>query len=426
MIEKIYQQYLTSNGVSTDTRQLNKGCMFFALKGPNFNANQFAAKAFEQGAKYVVIDDEEFKVDDHCLLVPDVLQALQQLALHHRRQLKIPFIGITGSNGKTTSKELINGVLSKKYKTFATKGNLNNHIGVPVSVLSIGSQVQVAIIEMGANKIGDIAELVAIAEPTHGLITNIGKAHIEGFGSFEGVIRGKSELYHFLIQNNGKIFVNSNNEILANMSKRTREPVFYPQHGDFFTCELLGADPYVKYRHENGEEVLTNLMGRYNFENIAAALCLGKYFEVDPAAANEAISNYVPANNRSQVYKKGSNTILMDAYNANPTSMQAALDNFKQMKAEKKIAILGDMYELGSNEAEEHANIGKITADIDLDEVILCGKKMRAASEANPQAKYFSNKEELMKYLQDNSYQDTHILIKGSRAMALEGIVEFL
>lgn len=400
--------------------------MFFALKGPNFNANQFAAQALEQGAKYVVIDDDQYQLNDHCLLVPDVLQALQQLALHHRRQLKIPFIGITGSNGKTTSKELVNSVLSKEYKTFATKGNLNNHIGVPVSVLSIGNQVQIAIIEMGANKIGDIAELVAIAEPTHGLITNIGKAHIEGFGSFEGVIRGKSELYHYLIQTDGKIFVNSNNEILANMSKRMQEPVFYPQPDDFLSCQLLEANPYVKYRHENGEEVLTNLMGRYNFENIAAALCIGKYFEVDPKSANEAIRNYVPANNRSQVYKKGSNTILMDAYNANPTSMQAALDNFRQMNADKKIAILGDMFELGSNEVEEHAIIGKVTAGMELDEVIFCGKKMAAAQEANAEAKYFSSKEKLIHFLQINQYHDSYILIKGSRAMALEGIVEFL
>ena len=426
MIEEIYQHYLTCNGVSTDTRQLIKGCMFFALKGPNFNANQFAAKALEQGAKYVVIDEEEHKVNDHCLLVPDVLRALQQLALHHRRRLKIPFIGITGSNGKTTSKELINAVLSREFKTFATKGNLNNHIGVPVSILSIGSHVQVAIIEMGANKIGDIAELVAIAEPTHGLITNIGKAHIEGFGSFEGVIRGKSELYHYLIQNDGKIFVNSNNEILANMSKRMREPVFYPKAEDFFSCELIEANPYVKYRHENGEEVLTNLMGRYNFENIAAALCIGKYFEVDPAAANEAIRNYVPANNRSQVYKKNGNTILMDAYNANPTSMQAALDNFRQMNVDRKVAILGDMYELGGNEAEEHAHIGKITTDMTFEEVIFCGKKMAAAQEANPEATYFEKKEDLVQYLKTNKFHDTYILIKGSRAMALEGIVEYL
>ncbi len=426
MIEKIYQHYLTCNGVSTDTRQLGKGTMFFALKGPNFNANEFAAQALEQGAKYVIIDEEKYKINENCLLVPDVLLALQQLALYHRRNLKIPVIGITGSNGKTTSKELINAVLSKKYKTFATKGNLNNHIGVPVTVLSITSAVQIAIIEMGANKVGDIAELVAIAEPSHGLITNIGKAHIEGFGSFEGVIRGKSELYHYLIQNDGKIFVNSNNDILVNMSKRVKEPVFYPQPGDFFSCELLEANPYVKYRDENGKEVLSNLMGRYNFENIAAALCIGKYFAVNAVEANEAIRNYVPSNNRSQVYKKGSNTILMDAYNANPTSMQASLDNLRQMKVVKKIAILGDMYELGSNEKAEHATIGTITATMALDEVIFCGKKMVAAKQANPVALYFAGKDELIKHLQTNKYNEAYILIKGSRAMALESIVEYL
>jgi len=426
MIDQIYQHYLTCSGVSTDTRQLSKDCMFFALKGPNFNANQFAAKALEQGARFVVIDDEKFQLNDRCLLVPDVLQTLQQLALHHRRQLKIPIIGITGSNGKTTSKELINAVLCQKYTTFATKGNLNNHIGVPVSVLSISNQVQIAIIEMGANKIGDIAELVGYAEPNHGLITNIGKAHIEGFGSFEGVIRGKSELYHFLIQKEGKIFVNSSNEILANMSKRIKSPVFYPQSGDYLHCELVEANPYVKYLDENGVEVLTNLMGRYNFENIAAALCIGKYFEVNPEDANEAIRNYVPANNRSQVFKKGSNTILMDAYNANPTSMQAALDNFDKMKAAKKVALLGDMYELGNNEAEEHAHIGQLTAEMNLDEVIFCGKKMNSAKQANAAAKHFTDKQQLINYLQTNSYHDTFILIKGSRAIALEEVVNYL
>jgi len=400
--------------------------MFFALKGPNFNANQFGSKALEQGAKYAVIDDEKYKLNDNYLLVPDVLQTLQQLALHHRRQLNIPFIGITGSNGKTTSKELLHMVLSNKYNTFATKGNLNNHIGVPVSILSIDNRVQMAIIEMGANKVGDIAELVAIAEPTHGLITNIGKAHIEGFGSFEGVIRGKSELYQYLIQNEGKIFVNSANEILANMSKRIKQPVFYPQAGDFFECKLLEANPYVKYLPENGEEVLSNLMGRYNFENIAAALCIGKYFDVDAAAANEAIRNYVPSNNRSQVFKKGSNTILMDAYNANPTSMQAALDNFGQIKAAKKVAILGDMYELGSNEAEEHKIIGEITAGMSLQAIVFYGNKMKAAKATNPAGIHFDNKNDLISYLKTNQFHDTYILIKGSRAMALEGIVEFL
>lgn len=426
MIDQIYQHYLTCNGVSTDTRQLGKNCMFFALKGPNFNANQFGSKALEQGAKYAVIDDEKYKLNDNYLLVPDVLQTLQQLALHHRRQLNIPFIGITGSNGKTTSKELLNMVLSNKYNTFATKGNLNNHIGVPVSILSIDNRVQMAIIEMGANKVGDIAELVAIAEPTHGLITNIGKAHIEGFGSFEGVIRGKSELYQYLIQNEGKIFVNSANEILANMSKRIKQPVFYPQAGDFFECKLLEANPYVKYLSENGEEVLSNLMGRYNFENIAAALCIGKYFDVDAAAANEAIRNYVPSNNRSQVFKKGSKTILMDAYNANPTSMQAALDNFGQIKAAKKVAILGDMYELGSNEAEEHKIIGEITAGMSLQAIVFYGNKMKAAKATNPAGIHFDNKNDLISYLKTNQFHDTYILIKGSRAMALEGIVEFL
>ncbi|MGK7396805.1 MAG: UDP-N-acetylmuramoyl-tripeptide--D-alanyl-D-alanine ligase [Candidatus Cyclobacteriaceae bacterium M3_2C_046] len=426
MIEELYQLYLKSKGVSTDSRKISKGVIFFALKGPHFNANEFAEQAIRDGAAYCVIDQPEFKKDDRYIVVEDSLIALQELANFHRKHLKIPFIGITGSNGKTTTKELINAVLSQEYKTFATRGNLNNHIGVPLSILSIGKKVEIAIIEMGANKVGDIDELCQIAEPTHGLITNIGKAHIEGFGGFEGVLRGKTELYDFLVKNDGRVFINSGNEILRNMKKRFENPVMYPNQGDFLQCEMIEADPLVVYRHENEEVVQTNLMGKYNFENIATALCLGKYFKVPSDKANQAIKDYIPANNRSQVLKKNTNTILLDAYNANPTSMAAAIENFAQMKVKVKVLILGDMFELGKDSMMEHRQIGELIAQKNFGMILLCGKDMEAAYKAIPEAIHFSQKKELINYLQKYPIQQSHILIKASRGMAMEDLLDYL
>ncbi|MFM8850609.1 MAG: UDP-N-acetylmuramoyl-tripeptide--D-alanyl-D-alanine ligase, partial [Cytophagales bacterium] len=320
-IAALYQLYLQSGKVSTDTRQISPGCIFFALKGPTFNANAFAEEALQKGASYAVVDDVNYAKGDRFILVADALQCLQQLASHHRDQLKIPVIGLTGSNGKTTSKELLSAVLSKKYKTFATKGNLNNHIGVPLSVLSIDASYEMAVIEMGANHVGEIARLSAISKPTHGFITNIGKAHIGTFGGFDNIIRGKSELYQHLIQANGKVFINSLNPILANMAKRFKEPIFYPAKGDYYHCVLLSADSFVKIKAENGEEITSQLVGSYNFENIAAALCIGKFFGVPDAHANAAVVAYTPGNMRSQKIEKGTNVIILDAYNANPSSM---------------------------------------------------------------------------------------------------------
>jgi UDP-N-acetylmuramoyl-tripeptide--D-alanyl-D-alanine ligase len=426
--EDLYKVYLASKNVSTDTRKITPGSLFFALKGDRFNGNTFAKQALEAGASYAVVDEKAYAADDRYILVEDSLKALQQLANYHRRQLSIPFIGITGSNGKTTTKELINAVLSKKYRTYATKGNLNNHIGVPLTVLSVTSDIEIAIIEMGANKVGDIEELVTICEPTHGIITNIGKAHLEGFGGTEGVKRGKGELYDFLQFRNGVVFVNSLNETLQQMveARYFGEIVHYPRVGDYLSCELLAASPFVKYRSENGEIVETQLSGAHNFENIAAALCIGKYFEVNADAANMAVSGYLSENNRSQVVKKGSNTIFLDAYNANPTSMQASLEYFMTVQAPNKVVILGDMFELGAESEAEHRKIGEVVARGHFDKVLLCGKRMQAAVAANPKALYFIDKFSLNNWLQENKLYNAQILIKGSRGMGLETIVDLL
>jgi len=426
MMADLYQKFLSCTGVSTDTRSISPGTLFFALKGPNFNANAYAAEAVEKGAKFAVIDEEKYRKDERFILVEDVLTTLQQLANHHRKQLNIPFIGINGTNGKTTTKELLTAVLRKKYKVHATKGNLNNHIGVPLTILSISKDIEIAVIELGANKVGDIADLCQIAEPTHGLTTNIGKAHLEGFGGFDGAIRGESEQFHYLIQTKGTVFINSQDEILANMSKRFENPLFYLAENDYFHCKLLGADPFIIYQDEQGHEVHTQLLGTYNFNNIAAALCIGKYFDVSAAAANEAVKAYNPTNKRSEVVKKGSNTIILDAYNANPDSMQAAIGNLQHMQATQKVVILGDMYELGEDTEKEHRALGQLLANAGFDQILLCGKYMQAAATACPSADYFDEKKALETFLQNNPITNSTVLIKASRGIALETLVEKL
>lgn len=425
-IENLYSKFLETRKVSTDTRQIEAGSIFFALKGPNFNANAFAAEALQKGATYAVIDEPSFAKDDRYIVVRDVLEALQDLARHHRKQLTIPIIGLTGSNGKTTSKELLHAVLSKKFKTFATKGNLNNHIGVPLTILSIDSSIELAVVEMGANHLGEIALLCSIANPTHGFITNIGKAHIGTFGGFDNIIRGKSELYHHLITHNGVVFINSQNQILYNMAKRFAKPVFYPQVGDYYACTLEDADPLVTVRAENGEKIETNLVGGYNFENIATALCIGKFFGVEPSKANQAMAEYLPSNMRSQIVQKGTNTIILDAYNANPSSMQAAINNLANMRAEKKIAIVGDMFELEEEAEAEHRGIGKLLAEKKFHEVYLCGSLMRAAAMQISSAKYFEKKENLLTELRDNPISHATVLVKASRGIGLESVMDYL
>jgi len=425
-IEKLYEIFRESGKVSTDTRQIAPGSLFFALRGDKFNANEFAAQALEKGASAVVIDDPAYQMNDRCFLVNDSLQALQTLARHHRSTLTIPIVGLTGSNGKTTSKELVSTVLSKKFKTYATRGNLNNHIGVPLTVLSIDSSYEIAVVEMGANHLGEIALLCSIANPTHGFITNIGKAHIGTFGGFENIIRGKSELYQHLITQDGTVFINSQNPILSNMAKRFKNPYFYPAPGDYYHAVLLDADPFIRFKAENGELIQTQLMGAYNFENIAVALCIGKFFGVDAHEANHAVAEYVPGNMRSQIIKKGDNTIILDAYNANPSSMEAAILNLASMKASKKVAILGDMFELEEEAAKEHKRIGELLKEKKFDQVYLCGLLMQSAKEEIPSAHYFEKKEQLIEALKKSPIHDSTILIKASRGIGLETIVEHL
>jgi UDP-N-acetylmuramoyl-tripeptide--D-alanyl-D-alanine ligase len=426
MVESLYQNFLKSGKVSSDTRKIEPDAIFFALKGPNFNANALADEALEKGASLVVIDEEKYRKDDRYLLVDDVLKTLQDLAHYHRKQLKIPVIGLTGSNGKTTTKELIHAVLSKKYATISTRGNLNNHIGVPLTLLSITDKHEMAIIEMGANHQGEIAALSAIAEPSHGFITNIGKAHLEGFGGIEGVIKGKSELYHHLIRHDGVVWINSNNPILMNMSKRFKEPLFYPNDGDFYHCRLVGTAPTLTLETETGRMIKTQLIGPYNFENIAVALCIGKYFEVPSEDAATAVEEYNPQNNRSQLVKKEGKTIIMDAYNANPNSMAGALDNLHHSEGTYKWAILGDMKELGEDSRKEHEMIGEKLQSMNLEKIFLLGPEMKAAARACPEALHFEDKTALKEYLKTCDSTNRTILLKGSRSMGLEDCLDVL
>ncbi|MBL7857323.1 MAG: UDP-N-acetylmuramoyl-tripeptide--D-alanyl-D-alanine ligase [Cyclobacteriaceae bacterium] len=425
-IEELYARFLESGKVSTDTRQIVPGSLFFALTGEKFNANAFAAEALQKGASYAIVNDPKVVADSRFILVDDVLLTLQKLARYHRSQLKIPIIGLTGSNGKTTSKELLSAVLAKKFKTYATKGNLNNHIGVPLTLLAIDHSIEIAVIEMGANHVGEIALLCSIANPTHGFITNIGKAHIGTFGGFENIIRGKSELYQHLITNDGQVFINSKDLILSNMAKRFKSPLFYPSASDYYHAELVHADPFVVVKAENGDTITTQIIGAYNFENIAAALCIGKYFGVDAAHAHEAIAAYTPTNMRSQVVMKGTNTIILDAYNANPSSMRAAILNLADMKADRKVLILGDMFELEEEAEKEHHAIGQLLREKDFTAAYLCGSLMQSAQREFPMAKHFFRKEDLIAELSREPIHHSTILVKASRGIGLETIVDYL
>ncbi|MEM6522697.1 MAG: UDP-N-acetylmuramoyl-tripeptide--D-alanyl-D-alanine ligase [Bacteroidota bacterium] len=426
MIAPLYQKFLENPDVSTDTRNIATGSIFFALKGPNFDANKFADQALEKGASCAVVDNPEVVKSDRYILVEDVLLALQELARYHRDQLTIPVIGLTGSNGKTTTKELINVVLSTTYETYATKGNLNNHIGVPLSVLSIRPNHEIAIIEMGANHVGEIALLSSISKPSHGLITNIGKAHLEGFGGIEGVIRGKSELYQHLINVDGTVWINSNSRELSNMAKRFKDPLMYPNLGGYYHCELQEAEPFLKIKTEEGHLIESNLTGKYNFDNVAVALAIGKYFEVDPSQSALAISNYESTNMRSELVQKGSNQIILDAYNANPDSMKAAIENLVIQKNHKKVVILGDMKELGADSDIEHRKLGEQLASMQLDKIFLCGELIKPAQDVLDHAQYFKSRNELEKYLSQNPIQDSMILIKASRSIGLEKVMDVL
>lgn len=423
---ELYHKFLECSGVSTDTRKITPECLFVALKGPAFDGNQFAHDALKNGARYVLVDDPAVAAHHpDCLLVADSLTALQDLARHHRRTLNIPIVALTGSNGKTTTKELIAAVLSKQYKTYATPGNFNNHIGVPLTLLAIDDSYEMAVVEMGANHQEEIALLSSIAEPTHGLITNVGKAHLEGFGGVEGVRKGKGELFDWLASSGGTVFVNAQSAILMDMyrERQFQEVVFYLETN---RPELVQETPVVVYRNTDGHEITTHLPGRYNFENMAAALAIGHYFGVTSQESDRAVADYNPTNNRSQLVAKGTNTILLDAYNANPSSMAAAVQQFMNLPVQKKAVILGDMYELGPESEAEHAALGELVAKGNFDVVILSGKDMKYALGALPKAFYFPDKFSLHNWLLDHPFTNTHVLVKGSRGMKLESVVPFI
>jgi UDP-N-acetylmuramoyl-tripeptide--D-alanyl-D-alanine ligase len=422
---RLHQQYLLCSGADTDTRKIRKDSMFFALKGANFDGNAFAAQALLEGARYVVVDDKKFALDrEEYIYVDNVLDTLQKLARYHRDYLNIPILAITGSNGKTTTKELVDSVLSRKFKTIATKGNLNNHIGVPLTLLSMDNQTEFGIVEMGANHPLEIDFLCKIANPDYGYITNFGKAHLEGFGNLEGVVKAKTELYSHLQEEKKMIFLNIDDEI-------QRKHLNYSHTFGF--GERDDANIQVKYTKGvslaqvfyNKTVFKSKLTGQYNSTNMAAALCIGLYFKVEFDEIRKAMENYNPTNNRSQIIENNSNVVIMDAYNANPTSMHAALENFRDLKTDKrKIAILGDMFELGSAAPAEHQVIVNYIENSDFAETYLLGDNFKLTETQNNFIFKFNDIESLKEHLRKSQISNSYFLIKGSRGMALERVLD--
>ena len=427
-IEIIYQHFLANPVVSTDTRTISTGCIFFALKGPTFNGNTFAGQALELGASLVVVDEKDYKIDERCILVDDCLKALQLLAQHHRSKCDFPFLAITGSNGKTTTKELIRNVLAKKFNVHATKGNLNNHIGVPLTILSMPAKTNFAVIEMGANHQKEIDLLCSIAMPDYGLITNVAKAHLEGFGGFEGVKKGKGEMYAHLHGQGRTAFINTDNEHLNKMADeyKPEKIISYGTSSNVFCKgELLSSEPTItlhwKCESAHGE-IQTQMIGAYNFENILSAICIGNYFRVKPEDINEAIAAYVPDNSRSQIVQYGTNTIVLDAYNANPSSMEAALRNFEKMQSDSKIICIGDMAELGEESVAEHKRIIEQLKKMHFQQLILVGKNFGVyANEIK--SMHFENSSLAADYFKKNLPENSLILVKGSRSSKMELLI---
>lgn len=435
-IENIYSRFIAQKkNVCTDTRKISEGCIFFALRGENFNGNDFANDALSKGAAHVVVDDKRFAKSEKFIFTENVLVTLQQLAAFHRGKLKTKIIAVTGSNGKTTTKELIHSVLSQKFKTVSTQGNLNNHIGVPLTLLALTKVHEFAVIEMGANHIGEISSLCSIAQPGCGLITNVGKAHLEGFGGFEGVKRAKKELYDCLKKSGGKIFINADNPYLKELCGDYKNTCSYG-NSEFANCIGKAANqvPFVKISwHEKKSAhikniIQSNLAGDYNFENILASVCIGNYFGITPRQIRHGIENYFPASQRSQLVKNDSNTFLLDYYNANPTSMEAALINFERNFTGKKIVVLGDMLELGEETEDEHSNIIRQLKKMHFTEMILVGECFLKFSFRlfRMKARFYQTPEEALKYLISKNYENCTFLIKASRAVKLEKIAHGL
>lgn len=433
VIEKLYELYLQHPVISTDTRKIAPNGLFFALKGDKFDANTFAAQALEAGAAYAVIDNAQFRISEQYILVDDVLHTLQDLAKHHRKQLQIPVVGLTGSNGKTTTKELINSVLSQHFNTYATQGNLNNHIGVPLSILSVNNSHELAVIEMGANHQREIAMLSEIAQPTHGLITNVGRAHLEGFGGPEGVKIAKGELYDYLQATGGTIFINTDSPVLAEMkaARNLLGTIGYGTQpdGNLIWGKLTSNSPFVNLewfaQDGSSHTVNSNLTGAYNLDNILAAICIGTVFNLSAAEINAGITGYQPTNNRSQIRHTENNILICDYYNANPSSMAVAIDNISLMDAKTKVLILGDMFELGEDSPAEHEAIIQKAITAPVDARIFIGTAF-FAQRLGFSADFYETAEDAIKALKEQPVKNATVLIKGSRGMALERLVELL
>jgi len=423
-IEEIHQFFLKSSGVCTDTRKIKTGNLFFALRGDNFDGNTYAQKALEDGASYSIIDNEKFQVSDNFILVKNVLKTLQKLASYHRAYLGIPIIALTGSNGKTTTKELINCVLSSRYNTTATQGNLNNHIGVPLTLLSMNKNTEIGIVEMGANHLKEIAFLCDIASPDFGYITNIGKAHLEGFGSLEGVLKGKTELYQHLKKNDKLIFLNTEDTKLTNAAEGIKTYTFSQTPDSDVFVKLEKVNPMVNVLYKD-LTIHSHLIGSYNFTNISAAITIGNYFKITSKQTKQAIESYTPSNNRSQIIKKDHTTILLDAYNANPSSMKVAIENFEVLTYKTKTVFLGDMFELGDSAKTEHQQIVDLAIKASFDHIHIIGENFFKTFTEDPRVQKHKSFEDLKEsdFAQKLS---NGILIKGSRGMKLERILNLI
>ena len=425
-IQKIHDLFLKCSKVSIDTRRIEPNSFFVAIKGERFDANTFAKEALEKGAIYVIIDNQEYYIDERTILVKDSLETLQSLAKFHRHYLKLPIIALTGSNGKTTTKELINVVLSQKFNTKATVGNLNNHIGVPLTLLSFTKETEIGIVEIGANHQKEIEFLCEITQPDYGYITNFGKAHLEGFGGFEGVIKGKSEMYNYINTNNKSVFVNLDDEIQNNKTIDFKRITFSQNDKTANVyIEKVTANPFVKIQ-TFGVEINSHLIGLYNANNISVAITIGNYFGVPNDSIKVAIESYIPESNRSQLLTKGTNEIILDAYNANPSSMKVALENFIELRKSNKVVIIGDMYELGEESLFEHKAIVDFLSQNASFECHFVGKYFFANNIQNDNFHFYSTYEDFEKYLSSQKWKYKTILIKGSRGMALERTLEYL
>ncbi|NJW53903.1 UDP-N-acetylmuramoyl-tripeptide--D-alanyl-D-alanine ligase [Salinimicrobium oceani] len=424
-ISHLHNLFLASSGISTDTRKIKENSIFFALKGEKFNANDFAEDALQKGAAFAVVDETRRNKNEKFIKVEDALKALQQLAAYHRRYLDIPILALTGSNGKTTTKELINAVLSKKFRTVATSGNLNNHIGVPLTLLSMTRDTEMGIVEMGANHQQEISFLCGIAEPDYGYITNFGKAHLEGFGSVEGVIKGKKELYTHLKEREKLLFLNLNDPLQKMEENYMHTFTFGTNCGADVELELCSRDSFAGIK-VNGKEITGNLTGAYNSINMAAAYTIATRFKVPEDQISKALEEYLPRNNRSQIILKDNRKIIMDAYNANPSSMAAALENLNNMDLAPKIAILGDMFELGLVAREEHEQVIKNIEESTISKAFVIGANFSTTATSSEKVKKFATFEEFQKWFQPSEFNAGIILIKGSRGMALERVLELI